>query len=153
MAQFYPDGMREVNLNTVNTNSNGNFVTPPPQDFNTEAMQGSIQHVLSENIGEYVVVEFLIGTQTTTQKQGILYAVGTSFLVLYEETSQTFVVCDIFSVKFITFYLPGQRPGASGNGNFSLSQVSDLARQNAANNATSTPPAGGCGYRALSNPR
>ena len=37
-------------------------------------------------------------------------------MTLYEENSQTFVVCDIFSVKFVTFYLPGQRPGQSGGG-------------------------------------
>ena len=60
--------------------------------------------------------EFLVGTQAMTRKEGILYSVGRSYLTLYEETSQTFVVCDIFSVKFVTFYLPGQRPGRSGGG-------------------------------------
>ena len=37
-------------------------------------------------------------------------------MTLYEEASQNFVVCDIFSLKFITFYLPGRRPGQPGNG-------------------------------------
>lgn len=149
MAQFYPDGMREVNLNTANTNGNGNFVTPPPQDFDTEAMRGSMQQVLSENVGEFVVVEFLIGTQTMQQKQGILYSVGTSFLTLYEERSQTFVVCDIFSVKFVTFYLPGQRPGSSGGTGFMPSIPGETIVPGP------TPQAGGCGggYRSLNNQR
>lgn len=150
MAQFFPDGMRDMNMNTASSN-NGNFTTPPQQNFDNEAMRGSMQQVLSENLGEFVVVEFLIGTQTMTQKQGILYSVGTSFVTLYEEVTQTFVVCDIFSVKFVTFYLPGQRPGMSGGGDFSLAGLSDLARQNGMNSSMNNPPAGGCsgGYRAL----
>ncbi len=51
-----------------------------------------------------------MGTQTMTQKAGVLYAVGSSVLTLYEEVSQTFITCDIFSVKFVTFFLPGHRP-------------------------------------------
>lgn len=109
MPQLFPDGMREVILNRVD--ENGSINTPPEEDFNTEAMQGSMQQFLSENLGIYVVIEFLIGTQAITRKEGILYSVGRSVVTLYEELSQTFVVCDIFSVKFVTFYLPGQRPG------------------------------------------
>lgn len=108
MAQLYPNNMRDMTLNMIS--NAGGLNTPPEEDFNTPAMQGSMQQVLSENLGQYVVVEFLIGTQTVESKRGILYAVGRSFLTLFEETSQTFVVCDIFSVKFITFYLPGRRP-------------------------------------------
>lgn len=109
MSQLYPDAMRELSMNRAS--ENGSINTPPPEDFDTEAMQGSMQQLLSENLGEYVVIEFLIGTQTLTLKEGILYAVGRSIVTLYEELSQTFVVCDIFSIKFVTFYLPGQRPG------------------------------------------
>ena len=69
-----------------------------------------MQQLLADNLGQYVVVEFLIGTQTTVQKGGILYAVGTSVVTLYQELTQTFITCDIFSIKFVTFYLPGHRP-------------------------------------------
>jgi len=88
----------------------GSITTPPPQDFNTPAMQGSMQQFLADNLGQYVVIEFLIGTQEVTRKAGVLYAVGTSVVTLYEEMSQTFVTCDMFSIKFVTFYLPGRRP-------------------------------------------
>ena len=47
-----------------------------------------------------------------TSRQGILYSVGTAYVILYEETSRTFIMCDIFSIKFVTFYLPGQRPAS-----------------------------------------
>lgn len=84
---------------------------PATEDFNNSpAFEGSIQQFLSENIGNFVVIEFLIGTQAMTSRQGILYSVGASYIILYEETSRTFILCDIFSVKFVTFYFPGERP-------------------------------------------
>ena len=76
MARLYPDAMQDIALNSAN--ESGSINTPPPQDFNTPAMRGSVQQFLSDNLGEFVVVEFLIGTQTMVQKAGILYAVGTS---------------------------------------------------------------------------
>lgn len=91
-----------------------NIVTPPEESFDTQAMMGSMQQILSENLGQFVVCEFLIGTAATTKKEGILYSVGRSFMVLFEEMSKTYVVCDIFSVKFVTFYMPNQRPGRRG---------------------------------------
>ena len=87
------------------------FNVPPDQDFNTVSFQGSMQQVLQENIGNYVIVEFLIGTNSLISRQGILYNVSTQFLVLYDEIEARYVVCDIFSVKFATFLLPGYKPG------------------------------------------
>ena len=85
------------------TTTNGSFTVPPDQDFNTMSFQGSMQQVLQENVGNYVIVEFLIGTGSLTSRQGLLYYVGTQFLVLYDEFESRYVVCDIFSVKFVTF--------------------------------------------------
>jgi hypothetical protein len=85
------------------TNVNGGFTVPPDQDFDTISFQGSMQQVLQENMGKYVIVEFLIGTGSLTSRQGMLYYVGTQFLVLYDEFDSRYVVCDIFSVKFVTF--------------------------------------------------
>ena len=91
--------------------ANNGFNVPPDQDFNTVTFQGSMQQVLQENIGNYVIVEFLIGTGNLTSRQGVLYNVASQFLVLYDEFESRYVVCDIFSVKFVTFLLPGYRPG------------------------------------------
>ena len=112
MAQFYPDGMCDINLNRARENSA--LVTPPMEDMDTEAMRGSMQEILADNLGQYVMCEFLIGTQGMSRKEGLLYAVNRGYVVLYDETAQTFVVCDIFSIKFVTFYMPGQRPGRTG---------------------------------------
>lgn len=89
--------------------SNGSFVTPDEQDFNTLGFQGSMQQVLSENLGSYVVVDFVIGTGNLVTRQGILYYVGAQFLVLYDDVYLSYIVCDMFSIKFVTFLMPGCR--------------------------------------------
>lgn len=91
------------------------FNTPEQQTFDSEEMRGSMQVILADNIGAYVVIEFLIGTERLMRKQGLLYFVGTSFVTLYDETLQNFIVCDIFSIKFVYFYFPGQRPRQNYN--------------------------------------
>lgn len=111
MARLYSDPTQNPSLAAVlNAADQNSITTPPQQNFDTPAMEGSMQQFLSENLGQYVVIEFLVGTQTLTAKAGVLYAVGTSVVTLYQELSQTFVTCDIFSIKFVTFYLPGHRP-------------------------------------------
>lgn len=83
---------------------------PPPESFDSEAMQGSMQQILSDNIGIYATVEFLVGTQSLMRKDGFIYSVGRTYVILYEDRLQHYVVCDIFSVRFVTFYPPGTRP-------------------------------------------
>ncbi|MGN0778416.1 MAG: hypothetical protein ACI4MJ_04645 [Aristaeellaceae bacterium] len=95
--------------------TNDTFNVPPEQDFNTESFQGSMQQVLQDNVGNYVIVEFLIGTNQLVTRQGLLYSVASQFLVLYDEIESRYVVCDIFAVKFVTFLLPGYRPGQVPN--------------------------------------
>lgn len=107
MNNFFPNDIADSTLNNVR---NGGISTPPEENFNTEAMNGSMQQILSDNLGNYVVCEFLIGTSGLVKREGILYFVGRSYVTLYEEISMTYVVCDIFSIKFVTFYQPGRRP-------------------------------------------
>ncbi len=94
------------------------FTTPPQQDFDTDEMRGSMQMILSDNLGEYVIIEFLVGTGGISRKQGLLHSVGTSYLTLYDEQQNSYIVCDIFSVKFVHFFPPGERP--KRNYSFSL---------------------------------
>ena len=91
--------------------TNMSFHIPPAQDFDTVGFQGSLQQILQENIGSYVIVDFLIGTGNLESRQGVLYTVASQFLVLFDDINLRYVVCDIFSVKFVTFLLPGYRPG------------------------------------------
>ncbi len=67
MARLYSD---QPQFDSINI--------PPEQNFNTAAMNGSLQQFLADNLGEYVIVEFLVGTQTMTQKAGVLYAPSSS---------------------------------------------------------------------------
>ena len=80
------------------------------ESISPEGYIGSMQQILSKNTGLYVVCEFLIGTQNIEIKEGILYAVGVSYLVIYEVDFSSYAVCDFYSLKFITFYEPGRRP-------------------------------------------
>lgn len=96
---------------TMETNMGEPVLQVPVQEGLTGmGLYGSMQELLADNLGLYAVCEFVVGTQDMTAKEGILYSVGRSFLVLYDERQQNFVVCDIFSIKFVTFYMPGHRP-------------------------------------------
>ncbi len=98
--QEYEDGSRRLD----------NFNIPAQQPFDTEDMEGTLQAILARNVGQYVVVEFLLGTEQLTRKQGILFLVGRNYVTLYDEAVNNFLVCDLFAVKFVYFYMPGARP-------------------------------------------
>lgn len=117
-----------------------------------QAFAASFSNMLLRNLGYYVVCEFLIGTTELEQKDGILYSVGNNFVALYQEEYDRYVVCDLFSLKFVTFYpvktkpryliSPEQRlpnpptangntrypaPGMSGMNNNSMSGISGMS--------------------------
>ena len=96
----FPDG--SIRLDNINI--------PAQQSFDTPEMEGSIQAILARNIGQFVVIEFLIGTENIVRKQGMLFLVGRSYVTIYDEAENNFILCDIFSVKFVYFYMPGEYP-------------------------------------------
>ena len=57
---------------------------------------------LRENIGKLMRVEFLIGTNTLTDRIGILEDVGASYIILRSIESSVRTYADIYSIKFIT---------------------------------------------------
>jgi len=69
-----------------------------------EAHMGSLKAMLLRNIGNYVVATFLIGTQNTSSWAGILYAVGNDFVTIYQELQDRYIVCDMYSLKYMEFY-------------------------------------------------
>ena len=75
-------------------------------EISQSAYNGSMQQILRENVGNYVICEFLVGTQNLERKEGILHSVGVSFLVLYGVYNQEYIVCDFYSLKFVTFLDP-----------------------------------------------
>lgn len=77
-----------------------------PNEMIYDAYQGSIQQILRDNIGQYVDVEFLIGTDGLTTRTGQLYAVGVSYIVLFDRRNNRYMICDLYSIKFVTIYDP-----------------------------------------------
>lgn len=71
-----------------------------------QAYLGSFASVLRENLGAYVVVEFLIGTQNLVSKEGILFNAGNNFITLYNSVDNYYTVCDLYSIKFVNFFDP-----------------------------------------------
>lgn len=70
----------------------------------SEAYLGSLKALLNNNKGNYVVAAFLIGNQAPISWEGILYDVGNDFITIYQEARNRYIVCDIYSLKFIEFY-------------------------------------------------
>jgi len=59
---------------------------------------------LKTQIGKYIKVGFLIGTNTFQDRTGILQEVGISFIVLKDVNTNDLTMCDIYSIKFVTVY-------------------------------------------------
>lgn len=59
---------------------------------------------LRTQIGRRVRVEFLIGTNTITDRTGVLVGVGASYILLREEGEDNVIVCDLYSIKFVNIY-------------------------------------------------
>ncbi len=98
---------------------------------NEEVYQGSFEAVLANNLGYYVTIDFLIGTTELTSRSGILYAVGNNFVTLYEPDSNQYIVCDLFSVKFVTFFRsdPRNRPMSYNNYGYNRGRSGGMGRR------------------------
>ena len=70
----------------------------------------SFADVLEKSIGYFVLCEFLIGNSNLVERAGILYAAGMNFVTLYEPENDRYMVCDIYSLKFVTIYNTRTRP-------------------------------------------
>ncbi len=88
-------------------NSNGTPFRAPENNrvdmTQSPVYPGSWQQILHDYEGQYCIIDFLIGTESMVHKEGILYNVGVSFIVLYDPRSGNYVVCDLYSIKFVTF--------------------------------------------------
>lgn len=69
-----------------------------------EVYKGSLKAMLSQNVGNYIVATFLVGTQSMVAWEGILYDVGNDYLTIYQQPRDRYIVSDIYSLKFIEFY-------------------------------------------------
>ena len=68
-----------------------------------EANQTSWKTLLAQNLGRYVLVSFLMGTQQTVVAEGVLYEIGNDYIVLYQPVRDSYITADLYSVKFVEF--------------------------------------------------
>lgn len=74
-----------------------------PMPVTTESIQ-YMNGFMRTQIGRRVTIEFLIGTNTLTDKTGTLLAVGANYILINEVESDDILLCDFYSMKFIKFY-------------------------------------------------
>lgn len=109
------------NMPSTTNSSMQNMQTEPMQRTQQEEIEsldntissknydGSMQQLLYNNLGVYVIIDFLIGTNNIVTREGILHSVGLSYLVLYDEKNDQYTVCDLYAAKFITYVDPQKR--------------------------------------------
>lgn len=59
---------------------------------------------LKTQIGRTVRVEFLIGTNGLNDRIGTLLGVGASYILIRPIRTNDILLCDIYSIKFVTIY-------------------------------------------------
>ena len=69
-----------------------------------ENYYGSLKAMLSRNIGQYVVVTYLVGTQDPVSLAGYLHTVGNDYLVIYQPDRERYISGDYYALKFVEFY-------------------------------------------------
>lgn len=70
---------------------------PPPV-----ASHEYVPGYLSGLIGKNIRAEFIVGTNSFIDKTGVLVEVGVNFFVLRDTNFHVNVMCDLYSVKFVT---------------------------------------------------
>ncbi|MCB2294034.1 hypothetical protein LGK95_10935 [Clostridium algoriphilum] len=85
---------------TSTTNQNYEIATTSPIVNNRLYTQGW----LIEQIGKYIKIEFLIGSNMWIDREGILQEVGISYIVIKETGTNDIIMCDIYSIKFVRVF-------------------------------------------------
>ncbi len=67
----------------------------------------TLPEIMADEIGHYIVCQMLIGTNKIVVFEGVLTQVGTNYFVLFDESTNTLTSCDMYSLKFVTFFAAG----------------------------------------------
>lgn len=59
---------------------------------------------LKTQVGRRVRIEFLIGTNLLTDRSGTLMAVGASYVIIRLQETDDLMVCDLYSIRFVTIF-------------------------------------------------
>ncbi len=85
-------------------------VATAPTAAASQVSAENFQEMLSNLIGNYIITELLIGIDRLVLRQGYLTAVGPSYYILYDPEPNVNTVCDIYSLKFVSYFESGERP-------------------------------------------
>ena len=75
-----------------------------------ESFRDTFLESLKANLGYYVIAEFCACGEVLDKKDGILYAVGNDYLTLYQEDDDSYTVCGLDFLRFITIFEEKARP-------------------------------------------
>jgi hypothetical protein len=76
-------------------------VEGPPPVMNIDYIPGYLRSIIGKNVR----AEFIIGSSQYTDRTGVLVDVGVNYFVLHDVNSNTHIMCDLYSVKFVTVIL------------------------------------------------
>lgn len=85
-------------------------VAASPTPSSSQVSAENYQEMLSNLIGSYIITELLIGVDRLVLRQGYLTAVGPSYYILFDPEPGSSTVCDIYSLKFVSFFESRERP-------------------------------------------
>jgi len=75
----------------------------PPSVVTPDSLQ-YLNGFLRTQIGRPVLVTFLVGTNTLTDRTGTLLGVGINYILIRETRTDDVLACDFYNIKFIRFY-------------------------------------------------
>lgn len=87
------------------TQAPGSFTMSPEQMPVTVASPLYTPGFLRTQIGRRMRIEFLIGTSNLTDRTGTLVSVGASYVIIRLIDSDDLMLCDIYSIKFVTIIM------------------------------------------------
>lgn len=89
-------------VNETEMMNEDDFVKAPgsPTMLGIEYTQGYLRTL----IGKKILVTFIIGTNSLVDRSGILEDVGISYIVLRETETKDLMLCDIYSITFVSIY-------------------------------------------------
>ena len=90
-------------LQQVISGQNFPIVSTNPEALNAESLQ-YMNGFLRTQIGRRVRVEFLLGSNSLTERTGILVAVGSNYIIINEMGTRDLLACDFYNIKFVRFY-------------------------------------------------
>jgi hypothetical protein len=106
-----PTGAIPMPITTPSTPTQVHGVMPTSTAYSGNQVPSTVENTfftpgfLRTQIGQRMRVEFLIGTNMLTDRTGTLVAVGASYIVLKLIDADDLMMCDIYSIKFVTIIL------------------------------------------------